>query len=73
MMSTYLLTFIKSIPVVHSVVGDAVTVRTEPWHTTIEAEGDVNANQVARRLGSHLRVRLGKGYDIVLESVEYVD
>lgn len=72
-MSTYLLTFTKSIPVIHSGIGDSVTVRTEPWQTTIEANGSVHAEQVAKSIGSHIRVRLGKGYDIVLDSVAHVD
>lgn len=71
-METYLITFTKKIPVARREVGRAHTVKTEPWQTTINADSDEEAEDIARTLGSHIRQRLGKGYDIVLDSVEYI-
>ncbi len=68
-MRCYLLTFIKTKPV-HVVPGKFFV--EEPWHTTISVENLEDADHAARSLGSALRVRLAKGYDIKLESIEQI-
>ena len=67
-MSTYLLVFEKTIP-----IGDTTISRRVPWHTSINANGQVHAEQVAKQLGSMLRVRLPKRHDIALIEVLLVD
>ena len=66
-MDSYLLTFLKFIPMRQQ------TVKTEYWYTTIIANGEIDAKQKAVRLGSMLRIRLAKGYDIKLDSVEIIN
>lgn len=73
-MSTYLLLFTKTIPVYYSDTTGLPSVhKTKPWETTIEANGQIDAEQIASRLGSMLRVRQAKGYDIRLDSVIEVE
>ena len=70
-MRTYLLTFTKSIPVFAGwPVYIAIT--EEPWHTTIGAKNIEEAELTAKTLGTFLRGKLTKGYDIALDSVELV-
>lgn len=71
-MATYLLTFTKSIHCCAECCGGGVTVRTEPWHTTINAEGIEKAQETAKYLGRSIRQRLPKGYEIILDGVEFV-
>jgi hypothetical protein len=65
-MENYLLTFFKTIPLDKNVRSSVI------WQTTISANGEIHAKQEAVKIGSMIRQKLAKGYDIELDSVEEV-
>ncbi len=74
MMATYLLTYKKTIPLEPRLfrLGVDVGSTTELWHTTINTKSIDEAKGTASILERQLRAQLPKGYDIKLESVEFV-